>query len=474
MNKEFEYRGYWSLPSNKDVVVFGILTYKPFHKITFEAYGNFDNDFFTKGLKNEDIILGLTSESKKITLLGCYMTKSSGVHLIQGEPSGVAPNTYTIHYVFEGEHIENTDDFKFNKVVSTIHNLDEWVGVSGFTQSLDDLDFKEFEIKTRYKLPEPIKFDISDNLEGQFNFTAKPPTVSRYQKEVVIKQNVEFILSSNTEIDFRDFLARLFEFQNLLVLALYSNTHTTSVSFYGDNFTKQFPNEKPHRKRINLYFNSGDGISDREPKLDLEMLFSYQAIKLKFPAIIKEWYTKYDILRPAFNLLFEQFYSDGTFTENSFLNLAQAAETFHARVNNHTKMPKKEYEQMKRDIMEVAPNKYHAWLNEQFSFGNNLNLEQRLREIVARYSNNAIDKIIGDKEKFVKQVKWSRNYYTHYSESGKKNALEGSDLFYLSEKLKILLVCAFLMEIGFDKNEIEEQMDWLKFKLFSHLADWKT
>ena len=39
-----------------------------------------------------------------------------------------------------------------------------------------------------------------------------------------------------------------------------------------------------------------------------DMLFTYKQIQDKFPALIKQWYDKYDLLRPAFNLVFEQFY----------------------------------------------------------------------------------------------------------------------------------------------------------------------
>ena len=54
-----------------------------------------------------------------------------------------------------------------------------------------------------------------------------------------------------------------------------------------------------------------------------------------------------------------------------------------------------------------------------------------------------------------------------------KNALKGGELFYLSEKLKILLVCAFLIEIGFDKELITRNLDNVKWRLFNHLANWR-
>jgi len=129
---------------------------------------------------------------------------------------------------------------------------------------------------------------------------------------------------------------------------------------------------------------------------------------------------------------------------------------------------------MKEEILNFSPSKYHSWLKDQFNFGNNLNLHKRLVEILDKYSNEILDVIISDKDEFVKQVKHSRNYYTHYSKDGKKKALKGSELFYLSEKLKLQLVCAFLMEIGFTKEQLSQSLDRVKWRLFNHLADWKS
>jgi hypothetical protein len=88
------------------------------------------------------------------------------------------------------------------------------------------------------------------------------------------------------------------------------------------------------------------------------------------------------------------------------------------------------------------------------------------------YSNETLDKIIDNKDLFVKQVKWSRNYYTHYSSDGKKKALKDSELLYLSEKLKILLACAFLIEVGFDREKLGKLVDNSKRMLFPHQAKW--
>lgn len=474
MTEDFKIIGEWFLPSSPEKRVHGTLDFSRNEGAKLEIYGSLTSDHFFPEFADQKIILGLSSKSKQITLYKCHMTKSGGATLVQGGESGKSSVIYSIMYLFIGMHIDNEDDLVFNRISSEIFNLDEWLGISGFVNSKHDFEkIKRHEISVDYKLPESIDFKIDKDCKGKFNFVANTPTLSRYQKSVNIKQRVQYQVESNVAKKVEELLAYIFSFQNFLILALYRSTYPLSITLYGDKHKEDYGDGKSFQKPIELYFSSSNIKVNEKPRFDLEMIFCYRHIEKKFPTIIKQWYSKHELLEPAFNLLFEQFFNGNRFSENAFLNLAQSAETFHARINNHTKIPREEYKIMKEEIMKVAPLKYHKWLKDQFNFGNNLNLHTRLTEITDKYSNDILDKIIPDKSLFVKQVKHSRNYYTHYSSDGKKKALKGSDLFYLSERLKILLVCSFLTEVGFEKDLLKKTLDNIKWRMFNHLADWR-
>lgn len=456
MKENFEYKGEWFLPSAKNKRVNGILRYDAERGISLELFGSFNKMPFMRFNPNEDIIQGVTSDSKQITLYRCYMTKSEGFKLVIGDEIGMPSTIYSAQFIFEGVHIETSDEIKFQKIVSEIHNLDEWVGITGFTLPSGDFEgFEKLGFNVQYKRPESIKFTINENFEGYFNFVVNHSDFSRYQKEMNIRQRVEIIINSHLEHPVEILLKHLISFQNFLILALYHRTYPNSVTLYNEKFSKDYGDGKPERRKVKLYFPIPERNRIDNIMFDYEMLFSYMYIREEFPKIIKKWYEKYDVLEPAFNLLFEQFYNGEVFSENTFLNLAQAAETFHARVNHHTRMSKEDFKKMRDEIYLLVPDQYHDWLKDQFNFGNNLNLHTRLTEIISKYSNEILDKIIGDKELFVKQVKWSRNYYTHYSSGNQRQALKGAELIRLTKKLKMLLVCAFLIEIGFDKEKLK-------------------
>lgn len=474
MIEKFEIKGEWYLPSNQDNRIHGKLTFDPQGGTELELYGNIDGDNFFPELKDQEIILGLTSKSEQVTLYNCFMTKSGGAKLVQGQESGKPSIAYSIRYLLIGLHALTVEDLKFNKISSEIFNLGEWVGISGFKrQDFNPEALKNHETIVEYKLPESIDFEINESTNGRFNFIANHPGLSRYQKTVTINQRVEFQAISSNEVNIDDLLEYVMTFQNFLTLALYKSTYPLSISLSGEKHIKNYGNGESYKKSIKLYFSSRNFKMDEKPKFDLEMIFDYRRIQNDFSSIIKNWYSKYELLEPAFDLVFEQFYNGNRFTVNTFLNLAQSAETFHARVYNHTKIPRDQYKKMKKDILDIVPTQYHSWLNDQFNFGNNLNLHSRLTELTDKYSNIVLDKILGDKDQFVLNVKHSRNYYTHYSKNGEKKALKGGELYYLSERLKILLVCSFLIEIGFENEKLSTLLDNIKWKLFNHLANWR-
>lgn len=471
----FEIKGEWFLPSDTDNRISGILYYDVVKGLYLELFGDFSgiSPFQTYSSSEHNIILGLTTDSKEITLYKSFITNRSGMTLVQNQEAGKPFSRYLVNFVFEGAHFFTEDELKFDKLSTEIVDLDEWVGISGFN---NDYNFereielqkkKEFELN--YKLPEAINFKLSDELDGYFNFVMNTSDKHIFTKKITVSQKTLLTLKYKSEKDYSIILKDLFKFQNFLILALYEKTNTRNITLYNANLRKDYGKAGIVNRQIKLYSNTSSEFKNNvKQKHFMDMLFSYGTIRDSFPTIINNWYKLYDKLESSFNLLIEQFYNDKRFTENTFLNLAQSIESFHAHTRNKTKIPKSEYSEMKNDILSVVDVKYHTWLKEQFNFGNNLNLHSRLEEIIDFCSCDMIDKMI-DKDNFIKDVKNSRNYYTHYSNTLKTKALKGKDLFYLSQKLKMILVCTFLLEIGFDKELLNKLIEDKKYKFFYDL-----
>lgn len=471
MTEKFEIKGLWFLPSNKDKKVPGTLSFNPTTGSYLELIGAFENigPLYETSFAQENsiIILGTSIDSESITLYHCYRSSRRGVRFKRNEELGPPSERYYANFILKGFHFENEESLKFHTIRSSIQNFEEWVNITGFKNDSDPVI--ENSIRIDYVKPTDIEFDLHTNHSGKFTFSASRPSFNS-QKHEYITQQIEVELNSVEEKSLKEIRELLTRFQNFLILGIYRSVFPNKIVLYNNNIQNDFGEYGKYRKPIEFYQTNPQRLEVKE-KNTFEMLFNYIQIKDSFPFVIKNWYEKYEKLSPAFNLLFEQFYHGSRFTENTFLNLAQSAETLHSRVYDHTKIPKQDYLTMKKEILEIVPSEYHIWLTEQFSFGNHLNLAQRLTELTEKYGNAVIDDIIPEKSVFVKQVKDLRNYYTHYSPSLQKKLISERDLIFLSERLKMLLVSGFLYEVGLPTEITNMIFENANANLFNHLKE---
>jgi len=436
MTEKKEFEGIWFLPSNKEEKLRGILSFHSERGSTLKLIGGFNSKNF-----NEEIIQGFANGGIEITLNKCTLIHPLG------------DTVYSVSRIFEGVLIDAESEIKFQEIASEIYNLNEWTGISGLKFPDSSFIYPIKEINISYKRPEPINFQINENFNGQFKFILNPISWGSCITEVSLKQRVEVIISSKNEYTLKTLLYYVLKFQNFLIIGLYKSTYPSSISLFSDNFMeKNYSDDTLKRKKIKLYYPISYRSESKTPISTIQMLFCYEDIKDSFSTIIHNWYEKYDLWEPVFNLLFEQFYFKKVLT-NKFLNLAQAVESFHERTIDHPRIPEEENKRNKQEILALVPNKYHEWLKGQFN--NYLFLETRLSELISKYPHKILDKIIDNKKLFVSQIKDSRNYYTHYKAENKEKAVSGVNLFHLSEKLKILLIYILLVEIGFDEEKLQ-------------------
>ncbi len=74
------------------------------------------------------------------------------------------------------------------------------------------------------------------------------------------------------------------------------------------------------------------------------MLFSLYDIESQFSLIMQRWFNSFEELDSVFNLFFSIKYKPDMYLENQFINLAQAAESYHRRRINNQALPNEEYQ----------------------------------------------------------------------------------------------------------------------------------
>lgn len=427
MKNVLEFTGVWYLPTSPEEKMFGILKYIG-SGYTLQLYGGFHNhpEPYT------DIIIGIVGTDTLVTLYSCSLSTWSGKVTIYGDEminpysSGA---TYKIEYILEGAHFDTVEALQFNLISSEITFLDEWVNINGFKEI--NYDFANSEAWINYQKPKPISF-LADELNGKLEFSVIPPTVSYHQFKSEVQQKVRLNLSAEKSISLMEALYSLRKFQNFLSLSFQTHTTLKNVTLKSSFIfreTTSYVDKKAVKRKIyktiKLYFISRKEVLDNKAKMEHDMLFTYSDIKENFSNIINNWYSKYTLLEPSFNLLIEQFYSIEKITENVFLSLAQALETFHARLHPSEKV----------------------------------HLSIRIKSIVDTYAGGFVLKSLGDYDNFLIDFMNSRNYYTHYNLKKKEKALTGIDLVKLINKSTLLLISAFLIEIGVDSQRLDAMLE---------------
>ena len=130
INEKFEYQGYWWIPGAEENRVPGTLSFDPDEGATLDLMSS------PKGLEGivdplePEVILGLPSDGKPITLKGCGRTlRSFGF--------GAEFSTFAADEVFVGEHFERPGDVGFESPIVEYLHVGAWADASGFKISFN-------------------------------------------------------------------------------------------------------------------------------------------------------------------------------------------------------------------------------------------------------------------------------------------------------------------------------------------------
>ncbi len=475
MIEKFEYKGLWFLPSNTQRKVHGILKYDYENNTNvLELIGSF---YDYSNHEGEDIILGVTTEGDEITLVECEFKSSSGIPrnesdkvLINNEDR-LSTLNFRITHILKGQHIISKDDLNFQKIYVEIFNFDEWVGISGLETNID---YKNSEKTIYYKTPDPINIKINDDFDMQIQFNSNHPMRFRFSNELKLSQRTIFSFHSKKYTTLNEFNYLLRKFNNFLSASLQKPVRIQSMELYCDKFIEKIGINNNIEKTIDAYQIINSDLKFDEKKQEWEMFFTYDDIKNDFEAIIQKWFVNYEKFEEPFNLVLSQYYISKNFLEVLFINVAQAAESFHRRLELIDDTPKTEQDKVFNDrkniILENTPDDLKNWVNSQITKPKHF-FDTRLKYLLKEFSNSELDKIIGDQSKFVKDITISRNYYTHYNREQEKGAAHGVNLIILYEKLRLLLLCCFLIESGFKKPLIEKLIKEKSYNVFRYLLN---
>lgn len=196
-----------------------------------------------------------------------------------------------------------------------------------------------------------------------------------------------------------------------------------------------------------------------------DFLFTYKAIEKEFEIIIGKWYSD-EKLDPIIDSLDCYHNHVNEYQENRFLDILQGLESFHRRKLEDTTKLKKEFDQKLSSVIEPISESHKKWIRDLLEYRYEPSLRKRLRDLLGKEHFEIIEKVVpkSTQKKFIDKVANSRNYYTHYNESLKKDSIPASNLSQPTRILYVVLLCHVLHEIDFSIDLINKLVSKKEYK----------
>ena len=418
LDEAFEFKGYWWRPDDPDNMVAGVLTYKPGESIILELIGTFDKGddavvaFLNKS--EEGIIHGALGNAKKVTLVKCC--PSGSVNMSSFFPI----IRYACIYCFIGRHYGGMDDEGRFKIAVHYPELPHWCHPGILRETfLDDKEKKGQVIRLSFEAVVGGKtlneVELADGFKLQIkagaSFTGDYAMLNNG-----IEQTSWLEISRKEKVSFNKLLSCVYMFEEFLSLATMRVVEAYEMSIYDEDYYQDYDSGERHYHTIHFFSSHWRG-KDTEKVDNIRFLFGYDTIKDRFGEIMRAWYADANDMYPIRNSLVDSLEKKRIFSNMDFLILARALDGYCIR--------------------------------SKFKGG----ISNRMKTVIDKFSDIArIQRDHINVNEFVD----SRDYYAHYmSRSRKEHILDGIELHTMTKKVRRLLICCVLSDLGLDNAEID-------------------
>ncbi len=437
----FTLKGVWWLPENPDHEITGILTFDPQGRSELELFGS-----HKKGLselpKNQPIILGAGERGQAITLVYCNDLGAGWSH---GQYVWIKPK-YRPVFIIQGHHFKSVDEVSFNEIWARFYGLDVWTTSK---KLLEAVDFARIPVDR--STSEDVSCELANvvisvfrgqSVSGDLRLTS---TVDRYAW-------IEFTPNSPWKLE--EVHSRLFYFQMFLSLAMRTSTWPLSI---------KAPNPSGPRWELSIHYSQMTDFQENDWLFSELMYFTLDSPGTDLERCLRNWFAKRNQLEQTARL-YNLAISKRMFMEDTFLYMARAIEAYHRQRHEGSYVSEKEFgalrAELKRSIKSCIPAIEYKDLRrriyECLNLANSPSLKNRLVELQEKHlcHNRKLFENFGS---FAKDVVSTRDQLTHYFDTAESEArTDGPSLYYMNERLRLILELCLLSELGFGDEELQQ------------------
>jgi hypothetical protein len=184
-------------------------------------------------------------------------------------------------------------------------------------------------------------------------------------------------------------------------------------------------------------------------------LVNFGKVEQDIDAIIANWLSKREVLKPVVDLYLGLARSDGIPENVRFLALSQAIEAYH-RIRRPGK-DLSEAQHLKRiaGIIQSVPPEARKWLAGKLEYSNDLTLRRRIQCLYEEFAD-ILARFKQDRGRFIDIVCNLRNYFTHYDLKTKSRIPDTIRVARVMRGLECLLDICLMSELGLPREQIAD------------------
>lgn len=388
-------------------------------------------------------VLGSVEGFGYVTLEGCFYTTLS--HTFGDSKS---KSILTVNRMFAG--VGYADEIVQSSTLDfSVEGLDEWVGITGIKVERDEDTYRD--VKISYEPVPAIFVQLTDDIQLKILFSWALPGFP-IQREAKITQKISMQLMSSKEEKVSDLTALAYKVVTFICMGV-----DAVVSIENPSITYVSPKDGQgeHRRHAVQVFYSSLPYSSVPPEVTWhELVFGYKYLGDKFGERLKKWIDCFERIGPSIDLYFSVKTGVYRYLDAKFLALAQGLESLHRRTRKGNVLPKSEYKAKRNKIVDSCPDEYKEWLALKLAYANEFPLSHRMKELVTPFSDIFSEGSPDGYEIFIRAIVDTRNFHTHFDESGKRFIARGVQLASLVNRMELLLQLHLLYEMGFDAAEL--------------------
>lgn len=453
MNNSRAWRGNWWDPSAPQTTFPGTLHCDENGNLKLELIGGFDFSIREKipGVagyrvrresRDMEILHGI-SGNERFTLLHSSPTHTSGPGMFDGQ---ITKQDWGPNQALRGVHLETIDSPIFIRAHLQLERLIHWSSQSAFSIATEE----DGEGKRKRRL-ERVKVDPS-SIEYE-DMTVSLRILShdlRYDDRIISNERLAggseravLTCTPKTPAACKDFDRIQKDLQDLLTLSSYNPCGALSRTLVYETDGRVKEVEVMGRQ---IYRTPP---SSRNPSG--EMILSLSDVD--FVDIIPNWLALKDRVRTGCNILFGLRYIEKGYIGTRLLGVATAAESIHSALRSATSpIPKAEYRRLKKKILDAISDEDESLVSfVKTGLHNNPTYNERMLELASIPDTEAVDILLGDRQKWATALRKSRNDLAHANERS-SNGVETSQAFHLLEVTYALLCLVLLSELGISRE----------------------